>query len=388
MAAMDATAPAILEIGGLLLAAAAAGWFARRIGLPAVVGFLGLGAAVSPFTPGFVANRDQLQFFADLGVVILLFEVGIEVDLGRLRREQRALAIAAPLQAILTTVAAGAVLVVLGVPAPAAALLGLAIALSSSVVIVNMTRSSRRTMDRRTGETLLGWSVLQDVTGLVLAAGILAVLDSAARPFEAALLGLAAFAVVAAGAAAFLPRVLAAIRSQGDVFLIVSVAIGLCLAGIGSMVFGVPLALAAFVGGLVVTESTEAAEVRRQLLPFRDLFAFLFFVAVGTLIDPAAFPAALPWVGLFLVLLVVGRGAVAYVLARVASLDARHGQLAVGLSQVGEFSFVLGAAAAALGAISPIQYVALVTTVVLSIAGSSIAVRLVGSPRPVRVTEG
>ena len=79
------TAPLVLDIGLVLLLAAGFGWAARRLGLPAVVGYLAAGLAVSPFTPGYVADREQIQLLADIGVVLLLFEVGIEVDLGRLR---------------------------------------------------------------------------------------------------------------------------------------------------------------------------------------------------------------------------------------------------------------------------------------------------------------
>src|SRR5689334_11450613 len=100
---MDHTAGPILEIGLLLLGAVVAGWAARRVGLPAVVGYLALGIVVSPFTPGYVADHDQLQLLADLGVVLLLFEVGIEVDLLRIRSEQRGLVVAAPIQVVITT---------------------------------------------------------------------------------------------------------------------------------------------------------------------------------------------------------------------------------------------------------------------------------------------
>ena len=102
---MEHTAGPILEIGVLLLGAVLAGWVARRIGLPAVVGYLGLGIVVSPFTPGYVADHEQLQLLADLGVVLLLFEVGIEVDLLRIRSEQRGLILAAPIQVVVTTLA-------------------------------------------------------------------------------------------------------------------------------------------------------------------------------------------------------------------------------------------------------------------------------------------
>src|SRR5262245_37997429 len=205
---MDHTAGPILEIGVLLLAAVVAGWLARRIGLPAVVGYLALGVVVSPFTPGYVANREQLQLLADLGVILLLFEVGIEVDLLRIRDEQRGLVLAAPLQTVLTTILAGIVLAALGLAPIPAALIGLSIALSSSVVIVNITRSRRRTTDRETEEALLGWSALQDTTGVAIAAVLLALLGQGQMPLWQALVGIAAYAVLAIAVARLLPILL------------------------------------------------------------------------------------------------------------------------------------------------------------------------------------
>ena len=381
---MDHTAGPILEIGILLLGAVVAGWAARRIGLPAVVGYLVLGIVVSPFTPGFVADREQLQLLADLGVVLLLFEVGIEVDLLRIRSEQRGLIAAAPIQAIVTTLIAGGALRLAGLDLVPAALIGLSIALSSSVVIVNITKSRRRTTDRPTEQALLGWSALQDSTGVAIAAVLLALLGAGTRPLDQAALGLVVFLVLTLAVARVLPVVLRALRSEHDLFLIVSVASGLALAGVGSALFGVPLALAAFVGGLAVTESAEAAEARRRLLPFRDLFAVLFFVAIGTLIQPDAVIRGLPWLALFLGLIVVAKVGVAYVLARAARLPARPLQLAIGLGQVGEFSFVLGSAAVAAEAITNDTYVALVAAVAISIGVSTVVVRVVGE----RPTDG
>jgi CPA2 family monovalent cation:H+ antiporter-2 len=187
---------------------------------------------------------------------------------------------------------------------------------------------------------------------------------------------------LAVAVARVLPVVLRGLRAEHDLFLIVSVASGLALAGFGSAVFGVPLALAAFVGGLAVTESAEAAEARRRLLPFRDLFAVLFFVAIGTLIEPTALVRGLPWLALFVALIVVAKVVVAWALATAARLPARPTQLAVGLGQVGEFSFVLGSAAIAAGAIDEDVFVALVGAVALSIAASTVAVRFAG-PRVV-----
>ena len=384
---MELTAPIIAELGGLLLAAAAAGFLARRVGLPAVIGYLVVGIAVSPFTPGFVAQREQLHVLADIGVILLLFEVGIEIDVMRLRREQRGLFVAAPLQTLLTTaIGAGAALVA-GLTLEAAVLIGLCVALSSSVVIVNITKSSRRRTDRATEHGLLGWSILQDLTGVLIAAGVIAALGVASRSPVVALAGIAAFVAVAIATAWILPRVLHLMSSEHDLFLIVSVASGLAIAGLGGLVFGVPMALAAFVAGLTISESHAADEARRRLLPFRDLFAVLFFVSIGSLIDPDELGRSLGWLALLLAVVLVGKVGVAYLLARLMRLAARPLQLAVGLGQVGEFSFVLASVGLAAGAIERPLYAAMLSAIAITIAVSTIAVRFVGPPRAAAVPE-
>ncbi len=374
---MDAPTTPILEIGLILLAAVAAGWLARRLHLPAIVGYLAVGLGFSPFTPGYVADHEQLELLADVGVVLLLFEVGIEVDLGRLRRDHGPILWAAPLQAVLSTVIAGVVFAITGLAPVSAALVGLCVALSSSVVIVNITVSRRRTTDRPTEVALLGWSVVQDLVGVALAAILLAAMDAGRRSLPEAALALVGFAVVVVAVARVLPLVLRRLRDEHDLFLITSVGSGLLLAGLGAAVFGVPLALAAFVGGIAVTESHEAAEARRRLRPFRDVFAVLFFVAIGTLIDPSRLGAAAPWIALLLLLVVVTKVGVVWALVRLAHIEVRALQLAVGLGQIGEFSFVLASAAVAAGAIDDVLFTAIIAAVALSIAASSIAVRLV-----------
>src|SRR4029077_176377 len=131
--AVPETAPAVLEIGLLLLLAVGAGWLARRFGLPAVLGYPVVGLIVSPFTPGYVADRHQLQVLADVGVVLLLFEVGIEIDPVRLIRNRSAVLWTAPVQVVLTPLVVGAATIGLGIGWRGAVLVGLSVALSSSV---------------------------------------------------------------------------------------------------------------------------------------------------------------------------------------------------------------------------------------------------------------
>ena len=315
---MDSTAPAILDLGLLLLLAALAGKGARALGLPAVIGYLAVGLLVSPFTPGYVANREQLSILADVGVVLLLFEVGIEINPLRLAREARRLLALSPLQVLITWNVSTAGCLALGLVPAGAALIGLSIAMSSSVVVVNITRSRRRTTDQRTDEVLLGWSVLQDLVGVSAALILVVVIGVRGRSGLAAVAGVLAFVALSAVAAFLVPWLLARLRTEHDLFLLVSVASGLLVAGVGSRFFGIPLALAAFVAGLAITESPVAAEARQRLLPFRDLFAVMFFVALGTVIDPAQLPKALPWLFAFLAMVVLGKVLVVWVMARLA----------------------------------------------------------------------
>lgn len=371
------TAPAVLEIGMVLLLAVGAGWLARRIGLPAVLGYLAVGLVVSPFTPGYVADRGQLQVLADVGVVLLLFEVGIEVNPLRLGREHRAVLLAAPAQVLITTLATGGVAFLLGVSVAGSALIGLSIALSSSVVVVNITRSRRRTTNPATEATLLSWSVMQDMSGVAFALVLLAGIGLADRPPLIAAAFILAFIVLVALSAWALPRILGRLHGEHDLFLLLSVGSGLALAGVGARFFGVPLALAAFVAGLAVGESPAAAEARRRILPFRDLFAVLFFVSLGSLVDPLAMYGALPWLAFLVVAIAIAKVVPVLLLSRLARIpQVRPWQLAIGLGQIGEFSFVLASLVLGRALIPPELYNALLVAVVLTIAVSTTLVRL------------
>jgi len=385
---VEHTAPAVLELGLLLLLAALAGKLARRVGLPAVLGYLLVGVAVSPFTPGYVANREQLAVLADIGVVLLLFEVGIEINPLRLARERRKLLLLSPLQVLITWVISAAVCVAFGMNVAGAAIVGLSIAMSSSVVVVNITRSRRRTTDPATDEELLGWSLIQDLVGVTSALVLFTVIGLGGRSGLGSALGVIAFVAIAAAAAFLLPWLLRRLQGEHDLFLLVSVASGLVLAGLGSRYFGVPLALAAFIAGLAITESPVAAEARQRLLPFRDLFAVMFFVALGTVIDPSTIGGALPWLLLFIGLVVAAKVLVVWVLARLGGLAGRSLQLAIGLGQVGEFSYVLGALALSAGLITKQVSAGLIGAVVVSIAASSVLVRIKPPVRKVVVGKG
>jgi Kef-type K+ transport system membrane component KefB len=256
---------------------------------------------------------------------------------------------------VVATAAVGAgTAVAMGASAGGGALFGLAVALSSSVVIVNITRSRRRTAGSATADVLLGWTVVQDITGTGAALVLIALLQIEGRSVGATLGRIVLFVVLAAVCAWLLPLLLRRLREDLDLFLLVSVSSALVIAGAGAHVFGVPLALGAFVGGLTVGESPEAAAARERLLPFRDLFAVLFFVLVGTLFDPKALAGAWAWAVLVVALVAGAKALPTLALVPFLRMNGVHApQVAVGIAQVGEFSFVLASLRAAHGLLPP-----------------------------------
>jgi CPA2 family monovalent cation:H+ antiporter-2 len=165
------------------------------------------------------------------------------------------------------------------------------------------------------------------------------------------------------------------LRWESDLFLIFSVAIGLTIAAIGTRAFGIPMALAGFVAGITINQTRDTDEVRKAILPFRDLFAVLFFVVIGSLLEPSQIINNLPFFGLLMLLLVLLKTIPAIAVAKYGKLKANRLQFGIGISQVGEFSFVLGSAALVAGAITKSQFAALLLTVTVSIILSTVLVR-------------
>lgn len=366
----------VLEIGLVLLVAGLVGASARRAGFPAVVGYLAVGLVVGPFTPGYVADRHQIEVLADVGVVLLLFEVGIELDLRSLAKEPRGILVAVPLQVGIITALGTAAVVALGGPVLGGVTLGLVAALSSSVVVVNISRSRKRTTDAATERAMVVWAILQDAVTLVAATSLAVLLaPSGESPLLALGRALAFVAVATVVQGWLVPRVLHAVKEEPDSFLILAVSAALATAGLGAVVFSVPVALAAFVSGVLFSLRPIAQEARREVLPFRDLFAVMFFVAIGTLVDPRAVASEPGWLVLF-VALVVAKIVAVTVLAAAFGVPARRAQLGVGLGQIGEFSFVVLGLGVTAGVVSAGQSSAALAAAALTIAASAVGARL------------
>jgi CPA2 family monovalent cation:H+ antiporter-2 len=369
-------APLIFDLALVLLLAVLMGLISRRIGLPAIIGYLFAGLIVSPFTPGYVASSEQLSLLADIGVAILLFEVGIEIEFRKISKQQKQITWAAPIQVLIGLSGAFIVYQFTDISFAGSMLIAIAVALSSSVVIVNITRSKKRTTNKETENSLLIWSVIQDVFGLLIAGVVIAIYTDTSNNPAVSIANLAIYIVIALFYGKAIHFVLDYVKKEKDLFLIFSFGSGLALAGLGSIAFNIPIALAAFVAGVAINRTEDTEELRRLLLPFRDIFAVLFFVVIGTLIIPDQFINALPFLLLLLVLLFGFKTLPIYLMAKLSKIKARPLQLSIGLSQMGEFSFVLGSIVYAKGEINRAEFSALLIMLMISIAFATVFVRL------------
>jgi len=369
-------APLIFDLALVLLLAVLMGFVSRRIGLPAIIGYLFAGLIVSPFTPGYVASSEQLSLLADIGVAILLFEVGIEIEFRKISKQQKQITWAAPFQVLIGLSGAFIIYQFTDISFAGSMLIAIAVALSSSVVIVNITRSKKRTTNKETEDSLLIWSVIQDVFGLLIAGVVIAIYTDTSNNPAVSIANLAIYIVIALFYGKAIHFVLDYVKKEKDLFLIFSFGSGLALAGLGSIAFNIPIALAAFVAGIAINRTEDTEELRRLLLPFRDIFAVLFFVVIGTLIIPNQFIDALPFLFILLVLLFGFKTLPIYLMAKLSKIKARPLQLSIGLSQMGEFSFVLGSIVYAKGEIDRAEFSALLIMLMISIAFATVFVRL------------
>jgi monovalent cation:H+ antiporter-2, CPA2 family len=361
----------ILDVGTALGAALIAGAIAVRFGQPAIIGYIAAGVVVGPFTPGFVGDVERISTLAELGVVLLLFALGVEFSLRELGRVRRVVIPGALLQIVIITVVGAIGVMPLGLDLRAAVVIGAALAISSTLVTIKVL-TERGELDSLHARTAVGWMIIQDLATIVFMAALppLAGGDPVA-PIVLALIRAAAFLAVAflvgARVLPWLFRVVARLGSR-ELFLLAVFATALLTAFISSALFGLSLALGAFVGGLLVSESDLSHQAAAEILPFRDLFAVLFFVSVGMLLDPAALVTELPAVALLVLIAVAGKALVTALLGRSLGMPMRSAiLLGVVIAQVGEFSFLLAENALDLRIIDADAYNLILGAAVLSI---------------------
>jgi CPA2 family monovalent cation:H+ antiporter-2 len=368
----------------LALAAALVGaLLAVRLGQSVILGYILAGIAIGPFTPGFVGDMRAVEALADIGIVLLLFTIGVEISVRDLLRMGRVAVLGGTVQVLLTLGLGFAVGTGLGWRPLEALFFGAVIAISSSAVLGKLLGEGGETGAEH-GRLGLAWSTIQDLSTIVLMV-VLAALAAGGDNLATDLLG----ALAKAGAFLALlvlvgPRVLpwlfervAALRNR-EVF-IVAVAVVILGAAYVSSQFGLSLALGAFVAGMIVSESDLAHRILGEVLPLRDILAGLFFVSVGMLVDPRFVWENLPLVLLALALIVIGKGLITALLTWGFTRSVRTALLTgVLLAQAGEFSFLLARLGTDLGSVSASAFSLMLAAAVGSIVLSPSLYRLAG----------
>src|SRR5215207_1903985 len=371
-------------------AALLCGFVARKLRLPAIVGYLLGGVLVGPSTPGFVADAEAAQQYAELGVIFMMFGVGLHFSLKDLNSVKHVAVPGALLQMVLAT-GLGWVVAheVWGWSSGASFVLGLAISIASTVVLLRAL-TDHGLLNSSGGKVAVGWLILEDlatVAILVLLPAIVGDPDTAGGggvdvgevswAIGKAVIFIALVLVVGVRLLPWLLTAIARTRSR-ELFLLAVVSLAAGPAFAAYELFGVSFALGAFLAGVVIAGTRIHHQVEAEVLPFRDIFAVLFFVSIGMQVELDAIIDQFGKVLLLAAVVIVGKTALTLLLT---SLMPRSGRelviVAAGLSQIGEFSFIVGQAGIALELLSADQYALILAAAVLSILVNPAMFRLI-----------
>ncbi len=344
--------PLLATLAGGLGAALVFGYLTQRLGLSPIVGYLLAGVLVGPHTPGFVADPHLAEQLAEIGVILLMFGVGLQFHLEELLAVRRVAIPGALVQSVVATGVGAVVAHWFGWDWRAAIVLGIALAVASTVVLVRVL-SDNRQLHTPTGHIAVGWLVVEDVLTVIVLVLLPGLFSAAGSPSSigvtlavtvAKVGGLVAFAVVVG--ARVIPWLLdrvSATKSR-ELFTLTVLVMALGIAVGSSAVFGVSMALGAFLAGMVVGRSDYSLRAASEALPMRDAFAVLFFVSVGMLLDPHYVVEAPAFIAAILAVVVIGKPLAAIAVVGVMGYPMRVAlSVGVALAQIGEFSFIVAA---------------------------------------------
>jgi CPA2 family monovalent cation:H+ antiporter-2 len=333
---------------------------AQRLRVPTVVGFLLTGIAIGPNALGLVAQPDSVSSLAEVGVVLLLFAIGLELSLSRIVRMGQWVLRGGGLQVVATIAAIAGLALLFDTPPRLAIFFGALFALSSTAIVLKVY-NDRGELDAPHGRVAVAILLFQDlcVVPLMLAAPLLGGSGTtAAASIRTILLSVVVVAVLILGGRLAVPRALrriAELRNR-EIFTLSVVFIGLGAAYITSA-FGMSLALGAFLAGLIISESDYGLQALSDVLPFRDTFSGIFFISVGMLLDVGYVASHLVAVVSVTLGVMALKALIIVFVVRLLKRSFRVGILTgLGLAQVGEFSFVLAGTGITLGLLDAQQY--------------------------------
>jgi CPA2 family monovalent cation:H+ antiporter-2 len=376
--------PLLVNISVALLYALVGGLIARRIGLPTIVGYMVAGVGLGPLAPGFHGDEASIHQLAEFGVILLMFGVGLHFSFRDLWKVRDIAIPGALLQMAFSTILGYGLARWSGATPVASLVLGVAISVASTVVLLRSLMDNGL-LDSLHGRVAVGWLVLEDLATVVILVllPLLAVSGSGeswATPVVGVGRALAFVLLMLFVGPRVVPILLTGVvrtRSR-ELFVLVALTVAAGTALASAAFFGVSLALGAFLAGVVVSESEFSHQISADLLPFREAFAVLFFVSVGMLVNPIYLADHWRDVLAWTALIVFGKSLITVVTGVLFPYPGRTTLVvAAGLSQIGEFSFILGQSGVGLGLIDSSQYSLILAGAILSITLNPLMFRLV-----------
>lgn len=365
--------PIALEVIVFLVAAVASALAVQRLKWSPVVGYLIAGAIIGPFGIGLVGDIEEVRTLAEFGVVFLMFTIGLELSLDRLKAMRRFVFGLGALQVALSTIPIAGIALAFGLGRQAALVVGLALALSSTAVVVRMLME-QEALSTRVGQRAFGVLLFQDIAVVPILLLVSLLGDEAPSLSMAALLAVAE-AALAIGAVIVVGRYVArpvfrevSAAKNPELFAATTLLLVLTAAWLMHHV-GLSMALGAFLAGLLLAETEYATQVELDIEPYRGLLLGLFFISVGMAVDIRVVLASFHWIALALIALLAVKASILFVLGRLFDLkDGRALRLGLLLAQAGEFGFVVFAAAFGYGILDAPTVQILTVVVGLSVA--------------------
>jgi len=371
--------PLITTIASAFTAAWLLGLLAHRLSLSPIVGYLAAGMLVGPHTPGFEANIEIAQQLAEVGVILLMFDVGLHFSLKELLAVKGVAIPGAIVQSLVATALGMLVFHWFGFPLKSGMVVGMAMAVASTVVLMRVLMDAR-VLDTPQGHVAVGWLLVEDIFTVVVLVLIPVLGDSdkelsgaqLASSIGGALARLALLvAIVLVAGARVIPWLLsrvARLRSR-ELFTLTVLVFSIAIAAASFYFFGASMALGAFLAGMVVAQSPVSHQAAADALPMRDTFAALFFVSVGMLFDPSFVVKSPGMVLAALAIVMLAKPLAALAIVALLGHSARTAlTVAIGLAQIGEFSFVLAELARHHGLMPPAGQNAIIGAAILSIS--------------------
>jgi monovalent cation:H+ antiporter-2, CPA2 family len=358
---MPESFPVLQDLLTLLLASVPIAFLFHRLRLPTIVGFMITGVIIGPYGLGLISDVHAIELLAEIGVALLLFTIGLEFSLHRILEMKRLVLFGGSLQVVLTVLFATVIAYVLGRPFQQAIFFGFLIALSSTAIVLK-TYIDRAEIDAPHGRAGVGILLFQDlsIVPMMLMIPVLGGRNAnspgqVVTTFATAVAAIAVIILATRKVVPFLMQHIVRLRSP-EVFIISVVFICLGTSWLTAQ-FGLSLALGAFIAGMVLSETEYSHQIIADILPFRDVFNSLFFISIGMLLSLSALAANAGVVVAWVVGIILGKALILLLVVRLLGYSFRVSAMtALGLAQIGEFSFILAKTAVPEGLLPTTDY--------------------------------